>query len=68
MLATVFFDFTSIVNLSSAAFLVSYLGVFAAAWVLRRETQSNPLVIIIGSVFMLLIFGLFMANILLSPQ
>ena len=33
MLATVFFDFTSIVNLSSAAFLVSYLGVFAAAMV-----------------------------------
>lgn len=46
-LATVTFDFSAIVNLSSGAYLVSYLGIFIAGWVLRRKIAAyNPLIII----------------------
>lgn len=52
ILAVVFMDFSAIVNLSSAAFLMSYIGIFAANWKLRRETDSSPAVIITGASIM----------------
>ncbi|MBR4927308.1 MAG: APC family permease [Alphaproteobacteria bacterium] len=51
-LATVFFDFSSIVNLSSGAYLVSYLGIFIAGWVLSKKAQASR--IIIGTGFTLM--------------
>ena len=64
--ATVAFDFSSIVNLSSAAYLVSYLGIFAADWRLRKETESSPAVILVGMTLMILILGAFIVSILPS--
>ncbi len=55
VLSIVFMDFSSIVNLSSAAFLLSYLGIFAANWKLRKETKSSPNVILLGSALMSII-------------
>lgn len=54
--ATLWFDFNQIVNLSSAAYLISYLAVFSANWILRRETKSSPTMIVIGIGLMLFIF------------
>ncbi len=64
ILATLFFDFNSIVNLSSGAYLVSYLAIFAANWRLRRETSSSWLLIALGFIAMSLIFVAFIANLL----
>ena len=64
--ATVAFDFSSIVNLSSAAYLVSYLGIFAADWRLRKETESSPAVILVGMTLMILILVAFIVSILPS--
>lgn len=52
ILSIIFMDFSSIVNLSSAAFLMAYIGIFAANWKLRRETGSSAGVIILGSLIM----------------
>ena len=62
-LATIYFDFNSIVNLASGAYLVSYLAVFAASWVLRRETGASPVLILLGSALMVFILVMFLANI-----
>ena len=64
ILVTIFFDFSAIVNLSSGAYLVSYLGIFAANWRLRRETKSSPAAIIIGSGLMLFILIAFIISLL----
>ena len=64
VLVTIFFDFSSIVNLSSAAYLVSYLGIFIANWKLRKETKSNPAVIIVGTLLMVFILAAFIISIL----
>lgn len=66
IVATVAFDFSSIVNLSSAAYLVSYLGIFAADWRLRKETESSPAVILAGMTLMILILVAFIVSILPS--
>lgn len=63
-IATVSFDFSDIVNLSSAAYLVSYLGVFMANWVLRKETNSSPIMILLGLGLMLLILIAFIISLL----
>ena len=63
ILATVYFDFNSIVNLSSGAYLVCYMGVFAAAWHLRRETKSSKLVILTGWGLMFFILIAFLISI-----
>lgn len=55
ILSIIFLDFSAIVNLSSAAFLMSYIGIFAANWKLRRETGSSATVIIVGSILMTVI-------------
>ena len=55
VLSIVFLDFSSIVNLSSAAFLLSYLGIFAANWKLRKETKSSENIILLGSALMSII-------------
>ncbi len=60
--ATILFDFSAIINLSSGAYLVSYLGIFAANWVLRKETKSSPLVIIIGTGLMVVILISFLVS------
>ncbi len=51
-LATVFFDFNSIVNLSSGAYLVSYLGIFIAGWVLSKKAQASRFIIGTGFTLM----------------
>lgn len=66
LLAAVFMDFTSIVNLSSGAYLLSYLGIFAANWHLRKETKSSPVMIIVGFGLMLFILAAFIASIVLN--
>lgn len=63
ILATVFFNFNAIVNLSSGAFLVCYLAVFSAAWQLRRQIEASSFVIGIGFLLMLFIFTAFLYNI-----
>ena len=62
VLATVLFDFSSIVNLSSGAFLVSYLGIFAANWKLRRETESSAAIILTGAALMVFILITFLMS------
>ena len=52
ILSIIFMDFSSIVNLSSAAFLLSYIGIFAANWRLRKETNSSADIILFGSALM----------------
>lgn len=47
-LFTIFFGFNDIVNLSSMAYLISYLGVFASAWILRRQTKARRIPLFIG--------------------
>jgi len=64
--ATVAFDFSSIVNLSSAAYLVSYLGIFAADWRLEKEADPPPAVILVGMTLMILILVAFIVSILPS--
>lgn len=66
LLAAILMDFTSIVNLSSGAYLFSYLGIFAANWHLRKETKSSPVMIILGFGLMLFILTAFLASIVLS--
>lgn len=61
--ATLLFDFSAIVNLSSGAFLVCYLAVFIASWLLRHEIKASKLIIGIGFLLMLFIFSAFLYNI-----
>ena len=62
ILAVIFMDFPAIVNLSSAAFLASYIGIFAANWMLRKETGSTPAVILLGALLMLVILAGFIVS------
>lgn len=64
VLSIIFMDFSSIVNLSSAAFLLSYLGIFAANWKLRKETKSASHVILFGSALMSIILVGFIASLI----
>lgn len=64
ILSIIFMDFSSIVNLSSAAFLLSYLGIFAANWKLRKETQSSPEIILFGSALMSVILVGFIVSLM----
>lgn len=63
IIATIYFDFNSIVNLASGAYLVSYLAIFAANWKLRRETVSSPAMILSGIGLMLFILVAFVISI-----
>lgn len=63
-LATIAFDFNAIVNVASAAYLVSYLAVFAANWKLRKETNSSAFLIILGTILMLVMLVAFNISIL----
>ena len=53
------FNLVAIANLAGACFLISYLAVFVAHWRLRKETQGNVLLIILGFLLMLFIMGAF---------
>ena len=64
ILSVIFLDFSAIVNLSSLAFLASYMGIFAANWKLRKETDSSPQVIIIGMVIMAFILISFIISLI----
>lgn len=48
-LVTVLFGFDDIVNLSSAAYLVSYLGIFTACFILRKQTHAKILPLFLGA-------------------
>ncbi len=63
VIATLLFDFNAIVNLSSGAFLVCYLAVFCAAWLLRKEIKASTFFIGTGFLLMLFIFAAFLYNI-----
>lgn len=54
-LITVLFGFDDIVNLSSVAYLVSYLGVFVASFILRKQTHAKLIPLGIGFVLMALL-------------
>lgn len=63
ILATILFDFNAIVNLSSGAFLISYLAIFIANWVLRKETKPSAILtlggfVLLSGVFVGFIYGL----------
>lgn len=62
ILSVIFMDFSAIVNLSSAAFLASYIGIFAANWKLKKETNSSATVILLGATLMLIILAGFIAS------
>lgn len=62
ILSVIFLDFSSIVNLSSGAFLLSYMGIFMADWKLRKETKSSSIVIIIGFILMTAILSGFIIS------
>ncbi len=51
-LATILFDFNAIVNLSSGAYLVSYLSIFIAGFVLRKKTQISVPIVATGFMLM----------------
>ncbi len=64
IIATVAFDFSSIVNLASGAYLVSYLGIFVANWVLREKTKPSAILVVGGFVLMVAVFIGFVASLL----
>ncbi len=64
VLSIIFMDFSSIVNLSSAAFLLSYLGIFAANWKLRTQTDASANIILIGSALMSVILVGFIVSLM----
>ncbi len=64
VIATVAFDFASIVNLASGAYLVSYLGIFVANWVLREKTKPSAILVVGGFVLMVAVFIGFVASLL----
>lgn len=55
LIAIMTFNFQDVVNLSSGAFLLSYLAVLFVNWKLRKETASSALAIVLGIILMLLI-------------
>lgn len=63
IVATLLFDFSAIVNISSGAFLVCYLAVFIAAWNLRKRINASSFIIGSGFLIMLFIFAAFLYNI-----
>lgn len=64
MIAIITFDFKAVVNISSGAFLVSYLAVLLVNWKLRHETNSSPTVILLGTILMLVILISFLISII----
>lgn len=64
LLAIMTFNFHDVVNLSSGAFLVSYLAVLLANWKLRHESQSSAIIIVAAILLMLLIFISFSISII----
>lgn len=61
-IGTALFDFNAIVNLSSGAFLVSYLAIFISNWVLRRKTQASSFLILAGFFLLLSVLIGFIAS------
>lgn len=61
------FNLVAIANLAGACFLISYLAVFVAHWRLRKETQGNVLLIILGFLLMLFILGAFFYQMFFMP-
>lgn len=55
LISIIYFNFKSVINLSSGAFLLSYLAVLCVNWKLRKETSSSPLAILFGIILMLFI-------------
>ena len=64
VLATLYFDFSAIVNLSSGAFLVCYLAVFVASWILRQKSNAFAPALILGFLLMLAVFIGFIVSLL----
>lgn len=62
LLAAIYMDFSAIVNLSSGAYLVSYMGIFAANWHLRKETGSSAFLILLGWGVMTVILAAFIVS------
>ena len=59
-LVTVTVGFNAIVNLSSLAYLISYLSVIAASWILRSKTKVAPLPTFLGLASMVFILVAFL--------
>ena len=52
-------DLSSIADIASGAFLITYLAVFAAHWRLVKETSSSRIVIAVGFILMAIVFVIF---------
>lgn len=63
LLMTNLLDLGAIANIASATFLICYLAVFAAHWVLRNETGAHGWVIVVGFAAMATVFAAFMASV-----
>lgn len=64
VIATIYFDFNSIVNIASSAYLVSYMATFVANWRLHKETKASKTIIAIGFLAMFFVLISFIANII----
>ncbi len=64
-LVTVLFGFDDIVNLSSVAYLISYLGIFAACFILRKQTRAKKLPLFIGACAMMVLLAGFIYSVYL---
>lgn len=53
-------------NIAGACFLISYLAVYVAHWMLRHETKAHPFWIITGFLAMLAVFIGFMYSLILN--
>ena len=62
-------NLTSIANIASATFLISYLAVFVAHWRLRKETQTHGFWIVLGFLLMLSVLIVFLGHVFqLQPE
>lgn len=60
LVMSAWFNLGESANIAGACFLISYLSVYVAHWILRRETGAHPFWIIIGFLAMLAVFVGFM--------
>ncbi len=62
LILTNLFDLRAIASIASTTFLICYLAVFIANWILRRQTVSSGVMIAVGFVFMLVILTSFVVS------
>lgn len=66
LIMSAWFNLGESANIAGACFLLSYLSVYVAHWILRRETKAHPFWIIAGFLAMLAVFVGFMYSLYLN--